>query len=41
MLRVTPVSQRRPVGLLWVGGGALAIAFGLGVLVLRTIRSKG
>lgn len=39
-LRTTPVAHRRPVALLWVGGGALATAFGLGVLLIQRIRSK-
>jgi uncharacterized protein YraI len=40
MLRTTPVVQRRPVALLWVGGGSLALAVGLGLLLIRAIRSK-
>jgi uncharacterized protein YraI len=40
MLRTTPVVQRRPVGLLWLGGGSLALALVLGFLLVRAVRSK-
>ena len=38
VLRVTPVAHRRPVGLLWLGGGALMVAVALGILLLRATR---
>jgi hypothetical protein len=38
VVRVTPVAHRRPVGLLWLGGGALIVAVALGALVLRATR---
>jgi uncharacterized protein YraI len=38
MLRTTPVVQRRPVGLLWLGGGSLALALVLGLLLVRAVR---
>ncbi len=40
MLRVTPVAHRRPVGLLWLGGAALVVAIGLGILLLWTVFTK-
>ena len=39
-LRVAPVAQRRPVGLLWLGGSALVIAVGTGLLLFWTIGKK-
>jgi len=38
VLRVNPVAHRRPVGLLWLGGVALVVAVGLGILLLRATR---
>jgi uncharacterized protein YraI len=38
LLRTAPVKQRPPVGLLWLGGGALALAVGLGGVLLRYSR---
>jgi uncharacterized protein YraI len=38
VLRITPVAHRRPVGLLWLGGGALIVAVALGLLLLRATR---
>jgi uncharacterized protein YraI len=40
VLRVTPVAHRRPVGLLWLGGGALMVAVALGLLLLRATREE-
>jgi uncharacterized protein YraI len=40
MLRTTPIVQRRPVGLLWLGGGSLALALVLGLLLVRAVRSN-
>ena len=40
MVRVTPVAQRRPVGLLWIGGAALLVAVGLGAVIFRTTRAS-
>lgn len=39
-LRTTPVVQRRPVGLLWLGSGALAVALGLGVFLFLKVQSR-
>jgi uncharacterized protein YraI len=38
VVRVNPVAHRRPVGFLWLGGGALVVAGGLGILLLRATR---
>jgi uncharacterized protein YraI len=38
VVRVNPVAHRRPVGFLWLGGGALAVAIGLGIFLLRATR---
>ncbi|GAB4546453.1 MAG: hypothetical protein Kow0063_40870 [Anaerolineae bacterium] len=39
MLRATPVVHRQPVGLLWIGGLALAVAIGLGGLLFWKINT--
>jgi uncharacterized protein YraI len=39
-LRTTPVVQRRPVGLLWLGSGALAVALGLGIFLFLKVRGR-
>jgi uncharacterized protein YraI len=39
-LRTTPVPQRRPVALLWIGGGALGTALGLGIFLIRKLHGR-
>jgi hypothetical protein len=39
-LRTTPVPQRRPVALLWIGGGALSAALGLGIFLIRKLHAR-
>jgi uncharacterized protein YraI len=39
-LRTTPVAQRRPVGLLWLGGAALVLGAGLALVLLLRMRAR-
>jgi hypothetical protein len=39
-LRTTPVVQRRPVGLLWIGGAALVLGLGLALVLLLRMRAR-
>jgi uncharacterized protein YraI len=39
-LRTTPVAQRRPVGLLWLGGAALVLGSGMALVLLLRMRAR-